>query len=891
MSDAVEEQTATSMDAPWARPHEDVSKELDVDPKQGLSSAEVAERRKRYGRNHLREHKSKSKWRILLDQFKSLVVLLLLAAAVVATFVGDFIEAGAVIAVVLINAGIGFFMELGAVRSMEALREMTRVLAKVLRDGEVQVVPAVEIVPGDVLLAESGDMIPADVRVVESSKLEADESILTGESMPVAKSREPVDEDQVLAERHSMLYKGTSITRGNAKGVVVETGMTTEIGKVSKLIEDVEESGTPLEDRLDDLSRSLVWVCLGIALVLGLTNYIVGRDLFVVVETSIALAIATIPEGLPIVATIALAQGMRRMAKRNALVKNLAAVETLGSTGIIFTDKTGTLTLNHMSVEQLETDEGTVSSNEWTGEDDPEHPVVRRCLEVAALCNNASLGDDESGHIGDPMEVALLEAARQYGFGREFLVEQMPEVREVAFDEHSKKMATVHEVEGGYRVAVKGAPEAVFDVVTRVLGEDGDERPFDTEMRESWERRNSALAERGLRILALSEKTVDSGDANPYEDLTLLGLVALVDPPRDDVKAALAACHKAGVRVVMVTGDQPVTARYIADQVGLLPEGESSEVVRGRDIPGMNDEELAEASIFARVDPEQKLNIVDLHQERGAIVAMTGDGVNDAPALRKADIGVAMGKRGTQVAKDAADIVLRDDAFSSIVAAIERGRVIYSNIRKFVLYLLSCNISEIAVIAIAALAFPNLPLPITPLQILFLNLVTDVFPALALGVGEGDDRVMDADPRDPGESILTPRHWRSIVMWGSLITVSTLGVYTLAQHVYGFSDGESVAMAFLVLATGQLFHVFNMRDAGASFWDNEITRNKWVWGAVALCVVLLIVPFYIPVARGVLSLAPLGWEHLWLVAAGGVFPMLAGIPILWRKWLGQSSRD
>ncbi len=883
-ADAADDQKATSLDAPWAVSHGDISRELEVDPKKGLSEADVTERRERYGRNHLREHKSKSKWRILFDQFKSLVVLLLLAAAVVAMFVGDFIEAGAVIAVVLVNAGIGFFMELGAVRSMEALREMTRVQAKVLRDGEVQVIPAVDIVPGDVLLAESGDMISADVRVIQSSKLEADESILTGESMPVSKGREPVDEDTVLAERESMLYKGTSVTRGNAKGIVVETGMETEIGKVSQLIEDVEESGTPLEDRLDDLSRSLVWVCLGIAVALGITNYVAGRDLFVVVETSIALAIATIPEGLPIVATIALAQGMRRMAKRNALVKNLAAVETLGSTGIIFTDKTGTLTLNHMSVEQLETDEGTVSSSEWTGDDETDHPVVRRCLEVAALCNNASLGDDESEHIGDPMEVALLEAGRKYGFARKSLVDDMPEVREVAFDEHSKKMATFHQVDDGFRVAVKGAPEAVFEIATSVVGDDGEERDLDEETLESWEQRNAALAERGLRILALAEKTVGSKDAEPYEDLTLLGLVALVDPPRDDVKAALAACHKAGVQVVMVTGDQPVTARYIADEVGLLPEGKTSDVVRGKDIPNMDDDALAESSIFARVDPEQKLNIVDLHQKRGSIVAMTGDGVNDAPALRKADIGVAMGKRGTQVAKDAADIVLRDDAFSSIVAAIERGRIIYSNIRKFVLYLLSCNISEIAVIGIAALAFPNLPLPITPLQILFLNLVTDVFPALALGVGEGDERVMDAEPRDPDESILTASHWRSIVMWGSFITIPTLGVYMLAQNVYDFGDEQSVAMAFVVLATGQLFHVFNMRDAGAKMWDNEITRNKWVWGAVALCIVLLVVPFYIPVAREVLSLAPLNFDHLWLVVLGGLFPLVAGIPILWRRW-------
>jgi Ca2+-transporting ATPase len=662
--------------------------------------------------------------------------------------------------------------------------------------------------------------------------------------------------------------------------------MQTEIGRVSRLIDEVEESGTPLEDRLDDLSRSLVWVCLGIATVIGLTNYVAGRELFTVVETSIALAIATIPEGLPIVATIALAQGMRRMARRNALIKNLAAVETLGSTGIIFTDKTGTLTVNRMTVEKLETDEGTASSGDWS-DGAQAGELVRRGLEVAALCNNATLGDEPSESIGDPMEVALLAAAREAGITRSELVEAYPEVREVAFDEHSKKMATIHEADGSFRYAIKGAPEAMFDVADSVVDRDGEERPFDDEARERWEERNSALASRGLRILALGEKTADTSDEAPYEGVTLLGLVALVDPPRDDVKAALEACHRAGVRVVMVTGDQPVTAKYIAEEVGLLPEGTSSEVIRGGEVDTLDDERIAGASIFARVDPEQKLNIVGLHQERGSIVAMTGDGVNDAPALRKADIGVAMGKRGTQVAKEAADIVLRDDAFSSIVAAIERGRVIFDNIRKFVLYLLSCNISEIAVIAIAALAFPKLPLPITALQILFLNLVTDVFPALALGVGEGDERVMERSPRDPDESILMRQHWRSIVMWGAIITVPTLSVYTLAQFVYGFTDAEAVSMAFLVLASGQLFHVFNMRDPGARPWNNEITRNKWVWGAVALCILLLIVPFYIPVVREVLSLAPLGWEHLWLVAAGGLFPAVMGVPILWRRWLGE----
>ena len=914
---------------PWRCEAEEVLASLAVSPDKGLAATEIETRRDAFGPNRLRQARRQSAWRILIEQFKSLVVILLAAAAVVSFAFGEWIDGSAILVVVLINAAIGFFTELRAVRSMEALREMGSVDATVRRDGRVQQVPAEALTPGDIVLLEGGDVITADLRLIEASKLQTNESTLTGESMPVGKQTAPVDADAPLAERADMVYKGTGVTRGSGAGVVVATGMETELGQISSLVEEAEEEQTPLEKRLDQLARKLIWVTLGIAAFVAVAGILRGREVLLMIETSIALAVAAIPEGLPIVATIALARGMRRMAKRNALVNRLAAVETLGGTSIICTDKTGTLTENRMTATQYRLADGRVDvsidvsghgldqKGEFTqdgheielngdvNERTDGQDLLRRNLEIGVFCNNASLpnngessgqsdgpsgGDTDKGDteeankqanedaIGDPVEVALLIAGAKAGLRRVNLLAEAPEAREVAFDPAVKMMATFHEQGERYRVAVKGAPEAVLEHCAR-LWEEGEERALTDEERQQWQDRNANMAESGLRVLALAEKSVDDVDADPYAELTLLGLVGLLDPPRETVREAIDICKRAGVRVVMVTGDQAATARNVAIAVGLVDEGDAA-VIQGRTLTQNNSDaederrRIRDAAVLARVSPEQKLNLIQLYQDDGAIVAMTGDGVNDAPALKKADIGIAMGKRGTQVAREAADMVLTDDSFATIVAAIEQGRAIFDNIRKFVLYLLSCNISEIMTVGLASLF--SIPLPILPLQILFLNLVTDVFPALALGVGEGDDEAMQRPPRDPSEAIVTRRHWMIIGGYGALITAAVLASLSIALWGLDMERQEAVTISFLTLAFAQLWHVFNMRDAHSGFLRNEITRNLYVWGALALCVVLLLFAVYLPVVASVLSITPpslAGWA---LVLGLSLVPLVVG---------------
>ncbi|MGD9497985.1 MAG: cation-translocating P-type ATPase, partial [Armatimonadota bacterium] len=772
---------------PWARPAHELLEELSVDPAQGLTKAEVRQRLGRFGPNCIRAATAVSPWAILASQFRSLIMLLLAIAAAVAFVVGDSVEAVAIVAVIVINATIGFVTEMRAVRSTEALERLGRVPARVRREGTVEEIDAQHLVPGDIVLGEAGDVISADLRLLETSRLEADESALTGESVPVRKQVDPVPEDAPLAERLSMLYKGTAVTRGSGEGVVVGTGMNTELGLISALTESAEDTATPLEKRLDQLGRRLIAVTLGLIAIVVISGIMAGRDLVLMIETGIALAVATIPEGLPIVATTALARGMLRMARRNALISRLSAVETLGATSVIAVDKTVTLTENRMAVRAIELEAGTI---EVTGDvlsrdgdlllDDEaiaadELPALAELLRVGALCNNASLGNGRDGELqatGDPMEVALLVAAAKAGIERAQLLERMPEVREEAFDSETNMMATVHRLDGGSCAAIKGAPESVIATCAAILTGDG-EREFGAEQREHWLRRNEELARSGLRVLGCARKRMDDAEGDAYAGATFLGLVGLIDPPRPEAAQAIAQCQHAGIRFIMMTGDQPLTALAIARDVGLVGEEASrDDVIEGRelrDVEKLPPEERARAReihILARVSPEQKLDLIALHQETGAIVAMTGDGVNDAPALKKADIGIAMGRRGTQVAREAADMVLSDDRLETIVAAVEQGRVIFGNIRKFVLYLLSCNVSEVLVVSLAAMA--SMPLPILPLQILFLNLVTDVFPALALGTGEGERGIMDRPPRPHDEPILTRRHWIDLAVFGAL---------------------------------------------------------------------------------------------------------------------------
>jgi Ca2+-transporting ATPase len=883
-------------DKPWAVPGQDVLDALEVSADRGLDAAEVKERRREYGPNRLQRTQRKSAWQILLEQFKSLIVALLAVAGALSFAFGELVEGIAIVVVIVVNALIGFVTELRAVRSMEALRELSRVEAKVRRDGQAGEISAEKIVPGDIVLVSGGDVVTADLRLIEASKLRANESALTGESVPVGKRVEPIEEDIPLAERSNMLYKGTAVTRGAGEGVVVATGMETELGRISSLVEEAEEEATPLEKRLERLGQRLIWATLAVAVLVIVSGIVVGKEAVLMIETGVALAVASIPEGLPIVATVALARGMWRLARRNALINELSAVETLGATSVILTDKTGTLTENQMTVTRIDLShdrfkvggEGLELEGEFFRDEEQVDPsddeALNRLLEVGVLCNDASLDqareDESAAAIGDPLEVALLVAGAKAGFERERLLQDKPEAREVAFDSRTKMMATFHEEDGRYRVAVKGALGAVIEASTRVLTPEGD-RELDDAEREEWVARNERMAEEGLRVLVAATKVVDDVDVEPYEGLTFLGLIGLQDPPREEVRPAVQDAHGAGVRVVMVTGDQPATARSIARAVGLVESDEADiRVVHGRDLDAPQDlsgeerQRVLEAPIFARVAPEQKLDLIALHQEDGAIVAMTGDGVNDAPALKKADIGVAMGQRGTQVAKEAADMVLKDDAFSTIVVAIRQGRAIFGNIRKFVLYLLSCNVAEVMIVALASLV--NAPLPIRPLQILFLNLVTDVFPALALGVGEGDAALMARPPRDSDEPVMDRAHWLAVIGYGSLITLAVLGTFALAFSWLDLSQDRAVTLSFLTLAFAQLWHVFDMRAREAGVVRNDVVGNGYVWGALALCVILLLGAVYIPVLADVLVVvAPdiRGWA---LVLGASLLPLFLG---------------
>jgi Ca2+-transporting ATPase len=896
--------------SPWADAAEEVLATLSAAPERGLSPAEARRRLRHYGPNRLRQLRRRSSWRILWDQFASLIVALLSGAAVVAFAFEEMVEGSAIAAVILINAGIGFVTERRALRSMEALRELGHTEATVRREGSVSSVPASLLVPGDIVILDAGDILTADLRLVSASHLQADESPLTGESLPIDKGADPVVADAPLAERSSMLFKGTAVTRGSGEGVVVATGMATELGRISSLVEQAEPETTPLEKRLDRLARRLIGLTLAIAALVAVAMIASGRGLYLAVEIAIALAVATIPEGLPIVATVALARGMWRMARRNALVEQLAAVETLGSTTIILTDKTGTLTENRMTVVELRLADGRVQL-EGTGlEMDGrfrigqetivplEHPELLEALRAGVLCNNATLErspDGDARATGDPTEVALLVAGAKAGFESRELLREWPEVLERAFDPDTQRMATLHSRPDGFVAVVKGAPETVLDRCATVRIREGT-RPLDSAARTDWLGLAGEMAASGERVLALATTRVESPTAFDFEDLVLLGLVGLFDPPRQRVRAAIDACQDAGIRLVMVTGDHGATAWTVASAVGLIDPrpGDPPSYVDGRELPELEklseaqSQKLLAAPVIARATPRQKLDLIELYQREGAVVAMTGDGVNDAPALKKADIGVAMGLRGTQVAREAADMVLLDDELGTIVTAVAQGRAIFANIRKFVVYLMSCNVSEILAVGLGALA--QGPLPILPLQILFLNLVTDVFPALALGVGEGSPAVMRDPPRDPREPVLTRRHWQSIFGLGGIIALSVLAALGLSVVWLGKPAPEATTVSFLTLALGQLWHVFSMRNPASGWIRNEITRNPWIWGALGLCLVLLLIAVYWPPLAEVLSVANPGMSGWTMAFALSLVPLIAGqLSLLPRFRLRETS--
>lgn len=861
--------TSTSADAPWATAADEVTSAHDTDSQQGLDADRAARLLDEHGPNEVARDEGISTWQILLQQFLDPIVYVLGAAGAAAAIAGEVVEAIAVVIAVLIQAAIGFATELRAKQSVDALEEMGRTTAMVVRDGTPSEVDAAEVVPGDVVLLEEGDVVPADLRLVETANLQTDEAALTGESEPRTKQVEPVDSDAPLAERSSMAYRGTQVTVGSGRGVVTATGEDTELGAVAVLVSEAgDDTKPPIEQQLDKLGKVLIGAVIGVGVVVAVAGLAVGRAPEEIIPIAIALAVAAVPEGLPVVATLALARGVVRMSRRNALVKQLASVETLGSAGVIFSDKTGTLTEGRMEARRLLLPDGVDVDLLDAGTDVDD--TIRAALLVGSLCGNATINED-GDDVGDPMELALQRAAEHAGIeDRADLLAAAPERWEEAFDRDTRMMATAHDhpdedfydehddgvdVFGGgdVLVAVKGAPEDVLAACTSEVGG----RELDDERRREWIEREEALAGEGLRVLGLARATTQRDPAEPYHDLELLGMVGLLDPPREATRDAVAQCHRAGVRVVMVTGDQPSTAAAIARQVGLVGEDEQVGVVPGREVPPSEqwDDEtrtrLAEATVFARLEPRQKLDLIDLAQSRGDIVGMTGDGVNDAPALEKADIGIAMGDKGTQVARDAADIVLQDDAFESIVAAIREGRTVFENIRRFVVYLLSGNLGEIAAVTITALL--NVPIPLLPLQILFINLASDVFPAAALGVVEGDESVLDHPPREPGTPILDRRRWIETGVWSALVAATTLGIFAFALGPGGLEEDAAVTVSFMAFVIARLVHVFNMRAADESLFTHRIARSRAVWAALAVSFGLLLLGVYVPFLAGPLG--------------------------------------
>ncbi|MGV9171176.1 MAG: cation-translocating P-type ATPase [Promethearchaeia archaeon] len=885
----------------WKKSPEDVLKDLDVVPDKGLNSKEIEGRREKYGTNQMREKEKKSAFKIFFKQFKSIIVLLLLVASVVSFIFGEYVEAIAISAVILINTIIGFVTELKASRSIESLYELTKIETKVKRDDDVQKIEADDLVVGDIVYLDAGDLIPADLRILKCSKLQANESSLTGESVPVNKRKEKLSKEEVpLAERENMLYKGTAITRGSGKAVVVATGDDTELGRISILVQEAGEGETPLTKRLQKLGRNLFWVTLVIAAIVAISGILQNKDLFLMIESALALAIATVPEGLPIVATISLARGMWRMAEKNALINKLSAVETLGSTNIICTDKTGTLTENRMTGVKLYVNDKIIEITGKGFETEGDFLIdgeliaankidsLAQLLKVCVLCNNATLKpkerDENKKAVGDPMEVALLVMGAKSGYLREDLLEKHPEVREESFDPNLNMMATFNKLNGKYLVAVKGAPEAVLDVSSTYHAEQGIQ-PLDKATKKEILQKNREFANNGLRIISAAKKEVDSADAEPFSDLLFLGLIALLDPARTEVKPAIEKCIRAGIKVIMITGDQAATAKYIGKELGLIEE-EGSQVKEGKVIKPFKElskderKSIEDTRIFARVEPAQKLNLIEIYQQEGSVVAMTGDGVNDAPALRKANIGVAMGQRGTQVAQESADMILEDDNFGTITSAVEEGRIITDNIKKFVIYLLSCNISEILLVFFASLL--NMPLPILPLQILFLNVVTDIFPAFALTAGEGTAEMMEKPPRDPDKPIITKNHWFVIAIYGFILTITVLGTFAIALNSLEMEVARAVTISFLTLALVQLWHVLNMRNFGSKIFKNEIITNKYIWGAIGLSIFLVLLATYLPGLSMVLKTVNPGVDGWLLILGMSVIPLVIGQ--IWKSF-------
>ncbi len=905
-----------------AIPTDEVLKEHQVTAEAGLESSRAAKLLAEIGPNQLDEASRPTFWQMLWEQLNNFVVILLIVASIVSALLGDYLEAEAIMAIVVLNAILGIVQESRAEEALAALQKLAAPDAHVIRDGHRQVVPARELVPGDIVLLEAGNYIPADVRLIESINLKVEEAALTGESVPVQKVDDLVlEDDAALGDRKNSAFMSTLVSYGRGMGVVVGTGMKTQIGLIASMIQGVETEDTPLQKRLDQLGKTLGWAALVIcALVFGI-GWLRGYDPLEMFIIAVSLAIAAVPEGLPAVVTISLALGMREMVQRHALIRRLASVETLGSATVICSDKTGTLTQNEMTVTQISIDgkDIQVTGTGYTplGEfqidgksiDIRDYPAATTSLWVGALNNDALLERDEAvGYqmIGDPTEGSIIVAAAKADKDYQELSEDYPRVQEIPFDSVRKRMTTIHHVldphredfspfvddsqKDRYVVAVKGAPDVILELCHQYQTYDDKQAVMTESVRERIRVANDKMAGKALRVIAVAYKVIrDLPDELTPEvmekDLIFAGLVGMIDPARTEVGESLAVAAKAGIRTIMITGDYPQTARAIAETIGLIETGQ--QVISGAELNQMNDETLREkiesVSVFARVSPEHKVRIVDALQSHNEVVAMTGDGVNDAPAIKRADIGVAMGITGTDVAKETADMVLTDDNYTSIVSAVEQGRIIYSNIRKFVYYLLSCNVAEIMVIFLGTLIAKTSPL--TAIQLLWLNLVTDGAPALALGTEKGDPDIMDRKPRPKDEPIINRFMQIGIIIQTLAITGVTLTAYFLGLNLHPEQPEFAKAMAFATLSLSELIRAYTARSEYYPLHKIGIFSNRNMNWAVLLSMVLIFAVLYIPFLNPIFNTLPLGWQQWEVLLPLLLVPSLAaeGVKLVYQR--------
>ena len=859
---------------------EDVFKEVQSSPS-GLSSQEAASRLEKYGANTLQEGKKKTLLEKFVDQFKDFMILVLLVAAVVSMFAHqgdpDPTDAIIILAVVLLNAVLGVFQESKAEEAIEALKKMASPVASVLRDGHVEHIKGEDIVVGDVVILEAGDVVPADMRLFEVNTVKIEESALTGESVPVDKDLViPAGDEVGIGDRTNMAFSSTNVTYGRAVGVVTSTGMNTEVGKIANMLANTEEGKTPLQENQDALGKWLTIMILVIAVIIFVVGMLRGNEWTHMLLTAIAIAVAAIPEGLPAISTIILALGTKKMAQRNAIVRKLPAVETLGGVEIICSDKTGTLTLNQMTVEKMVYDNEIHDASEEISKDNI-------ALRVMNLANDTKISQDNS-LLGDPTETAMV----QYGLDKNYDVREelvnIPRIAEVPFDSTRKLMTTIHQLEDGkYLVATKGAPDMLLDRVTKIE-KHGEVSAFTEDDRTTLMKLNKEMATQALRVLAMAYKVIDTlpetVDTDSIEhDLIFAGLVGMIDPERKEAAAAIKVAQSAGIRTIMITGDHRDTAQAIAKRLGILRPDQEDGVLTGGELNDISDEELERTvenySVYARVSPEHKVRIVKAWQKNGKVVSMTGDGVNDAPSLKQADIGVGMGITGTEVSKGASDMVLADDNFETIVVAVEEGRKVFANIQKAVQYLLSANFGEVMTMFVATMAGWSI---LEPIHILWINLVTDVFPAIALGLEEAEADIMNHPPRGKGSNFLSNGVLPSIFYQGFFEGGITLFVFWYATHIANWGNPVGETMAFATLGLIQLFHAFNVKSVYKSLGTVGAFKNKMFNYAILVSAVMLLSVMVIPGLTTVFDVAILTAEQ-WLFVVGAAFSIVPIVEI------------